>query len=1158
MADLNTRIIVSARDEATAIFKRVSTEADTLASHLSSIQGIAAGSLAAFGFGSAISDATKNATDFETALWQTSKVTSESMESIRSKILEMPSELGTATELTEGYYQVMSAGVTEASEAMDMLTVASQTAKAAGVTQAEAINALAKIMNGYGDEITDVSTAANMLFGIEKLGMTNVRELAPLMGDLSGVAKALGVDYASLAGSMALITQTSGTSSTAATRLNALFMEMMKPSANLEKALKAVGAASVESLVEAEGWAGTLRQIEEGASKTGQSLATVFGSSEAYQAFIKLMKDDFTYVENYTAEILNTTDALSNAFGRYSKIVQGQYDILQNSLTNLSIRIGESFGGVTSGTLSALNTGLESVNTNFELVKDNAILLATAFTTLTAVKKLAVGESIALAAEDVKLHGVKTTLIERTLGLDSAQQKRLVTQAALKTAIVQTAQAVVTSAAAELKAAQAAVTTAEGQLAAARAAGTLAVSQRQVRQAAILERNALIALDVAKVDLITKTNALSVAQGRLSTTITTTSASISRASILAKTLGTNLLTALGGPVGLAITGVTTGLMYMAIRETEAEKAADSLRKAQEANSEVLKLLSGSQDDYNEALSKTVDLMQELAVEKATEAMRQSMSVIKNEIKAFTEESRSGFFGANINATIYASELSELKSIMAAVDAGTASAEDFAEELTTVIRRLEETGKEGTQLHAALKSLFTENHISNILSAQNVLRDALSPKQATTKVDTGEENKGGTPKSSGLTGGTTGTDEAQRRLEQEAAAIASLERELQKFSMSDQDFQEWDLTNTILPQLMEKTGNATELVNAFADAQRQAWNDAAVQAAMQSQAEAMRQQQELYSKLAELSGDWKASLDLQNKAIEEEANKLREALPELTAYIDEWERLSKAKNEEAAAVTARTADYDARIKELSKDEYYSDPVAGIEIAWLKATSGLDGYRDQMQSTFTDAFSTIQSAGTDAFTELFTTGKLEVDSFFASLASQIATMAAQAAANSLISGIFSALSSSFSYGTSSATSGAVSSIVASVFHDGGTVGAGGASSYVPASVFAGAKRYHTGGFLAADEVPIIAQTGENIISRSDSGNLGGKLDKIASLLTSQNSGTSTSESGGNINIAMVDDGSKIDSYFQTAKGSKTFTTMLNNNRQSIKNVANGGRA
>lgn len=55
-----------------------------------------------------------------------------------------------------------------------------------------------------------------------------------------------------------------------------------------------------------------------------------------------------------------------------------------------------------------------------------------------------------------------------------------------------------------------------------------------------------------------------------------------------------------------------------------------------------------------------------------------------------------------------------------------------------------------------------------------------------------------------------------------------------------------------------------------------------------------------------------------------------------------------------------------------------------------------------------------------------------------------------------------------------------------HTGGMVGNKGLGARsMPASVFAGAPRYHTGGMigLGPDEVPIVAQKGEEMLTRDD---------------------------------------------------------------------------
>jgi hypothetical protein len=61
----------------------------------------------------------------------------------------------------------------------------------------------------------------------------------------------------------------------------------------------------------------------------------------------------------------------------------------------------------------------------------------------------------------------------------------------------------------------------------------------------------------------------------------------------------------------------------------------------------------------------------------------------------------------------------------------------------------------------------------------------------------------------------------------------------------------------------------------------------------------------------------------------------------------------------------------------------------------------------------------------------------------------------------------------------------SIFGSIFHDGGMVGGVAPQRAVPAIAFAGAPRFHSGGFpgLRSDEVPAILQRGERVLSREE---------------------------------------------------------------------------
>lgn len=80
----------------------------------------------------------------------------------------------------------------------------------------------------------------------------------------------------------------------------------------------------------------------------------------------------------------------------------------------------------------------------------------------------------------------------------------------------------------------------------------------------------------------------------------------------------------------------------------------------------------------------------------------------------------------------------------------------------------------------------------------------------------------------------------------------------------------------------------------------------------------------------------------------------------------------------------------------------------------------------------------------------------------------------------------LLSAFSGGTSTAASGALSGLMnAGVNHSGGIAGSGNRRRLAPAGWFSGAPKYHTGGVvgLKANEVPIVAERGEEVLTESD---------------------------------------------------------------------------
>ena len=163
-------------------------------------------------------------TAYETKLVDMAKVTDEPFDQIEAKLADVDVALGSSKQLMEGYYQVISAGVKDPVEALETLTTASETAKAAHIKQSESVKGITKMMAGYEGAIKTASEAADLLFSIEKEGQTTVAEMIPVIGGLAKMSFDLGVAQNDMAASIAVVSKTAGSGAEAANQYQAVLI----------------------------------------------------------------------------------------------------------------------------------------------------------------------------------------------------------------------------------------------------------------------------------------------------------------------------------------------------------------------------------------------------------------------------------------------------------------------------------------------------------------------------------------------------------------------------------------------------------------------------------------------------------------------------------------------------------------------------------------------------------------------------------------------------------------------------------------------------------------------------------------------------------------------------------------------------------------------
>jgi len=289
----------------------------------------------------AIGKIIKKHAEWEISLIDMKKVTTQSLDWIKQKIMALPPALGTATEMVKGYYQVISAGVKHPIKSMELLVTASKTAKAAHVSQAEAIKALTKLMAGYEGEIKNAAEAADLLFAIEKEGQTTVGELVPIIGSLAKLSHDLGVSQDELGASLALVTQTAGNTAEAATQYQGILMALMKPTEAMKDAVHAMGYESAQAAIQELGLAETLRRLQAQTGGSAEKMAELFQRVEGLKGMSALGANEFSKLADKVEALSQKTGSGAQAWDDYKKSSVSSWDELKASMEKAAIFLGD-------------------------------------------------------------------------------------------------------------------------------------------------------------------------------------------------------------------------------------------------------------------------------------------------------------------------------------------------------------------------------------------------------------------------------------------------------------------------------------------------------------------------------------------------------------------------------------------------------------------------------------------------------------------------------------------------------------------------------------------------------------------------------------------------------------------------------------------------
>lgn len=266
------------------------------------------------------------------------------LDKYKNKILELSNRTGLAIDIvSDGMHQIISTIGDLGDETNKIFETMTNSAKAGGAEVSDAVSLIAAGMKGYG-QINDETARkiSDLAFQTDKLGVTNLPEMAKNMQALFPLTSTLNISLEELFGSMATLTGVTGNTSEVSTQLKAVFSNLIKPTTKMQALLKKYGYANSQAMLESEGLAGILEILQKETGGSADKMGELFSSTEALIAILALTGEQYeTFISNSAQmeEAAGTTNAALN------KIESTQSDKLQRSLNELKnsfIDLGEA------------------------------------------------------------------------------------------------------------------------------------------------------------------------------------------------------------------------------------------------------------------------------------------------------------------------------------------------------------------------------------------------------------------------------------------------------------------------------------------------------------------------------------------------------------------------------------------------------------------------------------------------------------------------------------------------------------------------------------------------------------------------------------------------------------------------------------------------
>jgi TP901 family phage tail tape measure protein len=292
------------------------------------------------------------------------KVGEKQLKSYTKEVRKLSTQTGATTkELTDGFYQLVSAGVA-AGDSIKFLGVASKAAIAGLSDTKTAIDGMTTIMNSWQMSAEDANDIFDTLFKTVELGKTTFGEIAASISMVAPLAAAVGVSFKEVSASVAHLTA-QGTPTTVA-------MTQIASAINGMNTELGDGWTKTRTLQEA------MEEMFKRAGGSAEKLLTMMGRKEGMLAVLASAGKNADAAGVKFKAMGESAGAGMAAFNEQTKSMEFKIKKLDTALTDLSVSIIDNFTGTLTWLVENFTGGLDiitgrALEARDRLIKDSIL-----------------------------------------------------------------------------------------------------------------------------------------------------------------------------------------------------------------------------------------------------------------------------------------------------------------------------------------------------------------------------------------------------------------------------------------------------------------------------------------------------------------------------------------------------------------------------------------------------------------------------------------------------------------------------------------------------------------------------------------------------------------------------------------------------------------